>query len=128
MWETHGSASTEPVIFCCGKRLQRSFGAAAVFCCDDCCDTSLVTDCPAVTVRTPSEYCVLVLQGDPVRVRNNRPLLCLAFAISQRACGINWVYHALTGECSLFYPYLRINRLHFLFLLKNHKKVKEGCK
>ena len=36
--------------------------------------------------------------GDPVRNRNNRPLLCLAFAISQRACPIVWVYHALTGE------------------------------
>ena len=35
-------------------------------------------------------------QGDSVRNRNNRPLLCLAFAISQRACRADWVYHALT--------------------------------
>ena len=60
---------------------------------------------------------LLMLFGNPVGIRNNRPLLCL----SQRACGINWVYHALTGECSLIYPYLRINRLHFF--VKHHKKL-----
>ena len=52
-------------------------------------------------------------QGDPVRNRNNRPLLCWAYALSQRAWPIVWVYHALTGECSLIYPYLRINGLRF---------------
>ena len=114
--------------FVAEKRLQRSFGTAAVFCCDGCCDASLVTDCPAVTVRTPSEYCVLILQGDPVRVRNNRPLLCLAVAISQRACGINWVDHALTGECNLVCPYLRAGRLHSFYLCDDHKTVREGCK
>ena len=57
--------------------------------------------------------------GDPVRNRNNRPLLCLAFAISQRACCTNWVFHALTGECSLIYPYLRINGVHFFCFREN---------
>ena len=61
-----------------------------------------------------------------MRNRNNRPLLCLAFAISQRACCINWVYHALTGECSLIYPYLRINRMHSFLLAEKPHEPKGG--
>ena len=34
--------------------------------------------------KAGTEYSVQ--SGDSVRNRNNRPLLCLAFAISQRAC------------------------------------------
>ena len=48
--------------------------------------------------------------------------LSISLAISQRASRVDWVYHALTGECSLIYPYLRINRLHFLFCGKTTKR------
>lgn len=117
--KTLGSASTEPVVFCCGK----TAAATQVL---GCCSFFAVTVCVglipldllialAVTARKPTEYCLSMRCGDPVRNRNNRPLLCLAspLAISQRASRVDWVYHALTGECSLIYPYLRINRLHF---------------
>ena len=33
-------------------------------------------DSPGGAARKPTEYCLLVWQGDPVRIRNNRPLLC----------------------------------------------------
>ena len=33
-------------------------------------------DSPGGAGRSPTEYCLLVWQGDPVRIRNNRPLLC----------------------------------------------------
>ena len=34
MWETHGSASTEPVIFCCGKTAAAFLlGVLQLFCC-----------------------------------------------------------------------------------------------
>ena len=93
--KTLGSASTEPVIFCCGKTAAASLliGDAA-FSVLGCGLFPLLTAFPQST-----EYCLGIPYGDPVRIRNNRPLLCL----SQRACGINWVYHALTGECSLIY-------------------------
>ena len=59
--KTLGSASTEPVLFCCGKTAAAVlFWAAAAFC----------------FFCAPTEYCLLVWQGDPVRIRNNRPLLC----------------------------------------------------
>ena len=81
-----------------------------------------------VTAREPIEYCLSVRYGDPVRIRNNRPLLYLAFAISQRACYADWVYHALTGECNHVCPYLRADGLHFFCLRENHITVREGCK
>ena len=73
---------------------------------------------PAVQSATQLNIALLMPIGDPVRIRNNRPLLCF----SQRAFGINRVFHALTGECSRIYPYLRINRLHFLFCGKTTKQ------
>ena len=92
--------------FCCGNT------AAAIH--GDRCSFLLLSVrlCPlgaaqTAAVRKPTEYCLSMRPGDPVRNRNNRPLLCLASAISQKACHIDWVYHALTGECSLFCPYLR---------------------
>ena len=77
--KTLGSASTEPVIFCCGK----TAAAARVW---GCCSFFAVTVCVwippsarialTVTVRKPTEYCLSMRYGDPVRNRNNRPLLC----------------------------------------------------
>ena len=103
MWETQGSASTEPVIFCCGKRGSNPSGLLFFV----SVGVLPLHDCPGGHCRKPTEYCLLMPQGDPVRIRNNRPLLCL----SQRAWGINWVYHALTGECNRVCPYLRTKRL-----------------
>ena len=65
-------------------------------------------------------------KGEPVRVRNNRPLLCLARAISQRACRFDRVFHALTGECNLVCPYLGADRLHSFCLRRNHMKGEGG--
>ena len=53
------------------------FGSAAAF----CCTAGRVTnpphmDSPGGAERSPTEYCLLARQGDPVRIRNNRPLLC----------------------------------------------------
>ena len=31
----------------------------------------------AIIARKPTEYCLSMRYGDPVRIRNNRPLLCL---------------------------------------------------
>ena len=52
-----------------------SLGVAAVFCFADQLNIAL-------SMR----------RGDPVRIRNNRPLLYLARAMSQRACHIDWVF------------------------------------
>ena len=123
--KTLGSASTEPVVFCCGKTAAATLfvGLLQLFCCGcPCADSPSAQIAWTVTARKPTEYCLSMRYGDPVRNRNNRPLLCLAFAISQRACGINWVYHALTGECSLIYPYLRINGLHFFVCERTTKQ------
>ena len=54
-----------------------------------CCSFFAVTVCVglipldllialAVTARKLTEYCLSMWYGDPVRNRNNRPLLCLA--------------------------------------------------
>ncbi len=59
--------------------------------------------------------------GDSVRNRNNRPLLCLAFAISQRACPIVWVYHALIGECNHACSCLRTGGLRFFIFVRTTK-------
>ena len=64
MWETQGSASTEPVIFCCGKTV-----AAAIL------RLSRLFMC-SVHTANPTEYYFMMWQGDPVKFRNNRPLLC----------------------------------------------------
>ena len=51
------------VIFVAEKRLQQLFyRVAAAF----------------LLFRRPIEYCLSIRPGDPVRIRNNRPLLCLA--------------------------------------------------
>ena len=46
--KTLGSASTEPVIFCCGKTAAAAlYRVAAVFCCDRLrADSPFCTDCP----------------------------------------------------------------------------------
>ena len=70
--KTLGSASTEPVIFCCGKTAAASLliGDAAFF-------VMAVGRSPfPQPIRNPTEYCFMVQQGDPVKIRNNRPLLC----------------------------------------------------
>jgi len=77
----HGSASTDSVVFCCGKRLQRPFTRVAaafllwpsvwVFPLDPLIAL-------AVTACDTTEYCLSMGLGDPVGNRNNRPLLCLA--------------------------------------------------
>ena len=75
------------VIFVAEKRLQRLFAELLQpFCCDRLCASPPGAPiAPAVIARSAIEYCLLMPTGDPVRIRNNRPLLCLAFAISQRA-------------------------------------------
>ena len=67
---------------------------------------------PRYAFRDPTEYCLWMPYGNPVRIRNNRPLLCF----SQRASGIHRVFHALTGECSLIDPYLRVDLVALSFL------------
>ena len=68
-----------------------------------------------VMARKPTEYCFI----DAVWESGGNPeqpsiaVFGILTAISQRASRADWVYHALTGECSLIYPYLRINGLHF---------------
>ena len=171
-WKTPGSASTDSVVFCCGKTAAAApfQGLLQFFYCDCLRGSSPGSaDCPDGHSPQPTEYCLSMrwqtenqstrvdtgrfchrfcvksrrntlciprllyaeagakdpvntaddcsqfASGDPVRNRNNRPLLCLAQAISQKACRVDWVYHALTGECSLIYPYLRINGLHFFY-------------
>ena len=85
--KTRGSASTDSVVFCCGKSAAVTLlGLLQLFCCD--CLGGFPLDlliALTVTDRKPTEYCLLTGIGDSVRTRNNRPLLCLAFAISQRA-------------------------------------------
>ena len=75
------------VLFVAEKRLQRlCVGLLRLFCCD-----CLPADPPSawiartVTDRKRTEYCLSTGFGDSVKIRNNRPLLWLAFAISQRA-------------------------------------------
>ena len=109
--KTQGSASTDSVVFCCGKTAAAALDRVAAAFCYDRRRAPPCTIAPAVIARKPTEYCLSIPFGDPVGNRNNRPLLCLALAISQRASGIHWVYHALTGECSLIHPYLRMNGL-----------------
>ena len=83
------------VIFVAENRLQRPFaGLLQLFALSACFP---LQDCPESAIRDPTEYCLWIPYGDPVRIRNNRPLLCF----SQRAYGVHWVFHALTGECSL---------------------------
>ena len=67
---TQGSASTEPVIFCCGKTAAAARCRVAVAFCFSAHQLN-ITD--------------TIGSGDPVRNRNNRPLLCWAYALSQRA-------------------------------------------
>ena len=66
--------------FVAEKRLQRLFlGLLQLFCCGRLC--GLPPDpliALTVTVRNATEYCLSTGTGDPVRNRNNRPLLCLA--------------------------------------------------
>ena len=82
-------------ILCAEKRLQQSKVIAAVFYCHQ------------VNIAYPIWFC------DPVRIRNNRPLLCLAIAMSQKAGCIGWVDHALTGECNRACAHRGSLRLHF---------------
>ena len=121
--KTHGSASTGSVIFCCGKTaaVAHLSGLLQLFCCD-CLRGSppWSADCSGGHSPQPTEYCLSMRYGDPVKIRNNRPLLCLASAISQKACRIDWVYHALIGECNLVCPYLRTDRLHSFSLHEDH--------
>ena len=121
--KTHGSASTDRCDFCCGKTAAATLfvGLLQLFV---CFSLPPPQDCPEKYAASQLNIALLMLFGNPVGIRNNRPLLCL----SQRACGINWVYHALTGECSLVCPYLRANGLHSFYLRENHKTVREGCK
>ena len=64
---------------------------------------------------------------DPVKIRNNRPLLCLTKSvISQRACRIDWVYHALTGECSRVCSYLRMNGYTLFICDEDHDPIEGG--
>ena len=53
------------------------FGSAAAFLLHrrPCSDPPGM-DSPGGAAHSPTEYCLLVWQGDPVRIRNNRPLLC----------------------------------------------------
>ena len=49
------------------------------------------------------EYCLSMQSGNPVRFRNNRPFLYwIPWDPIQETFCVDWVYHALTGECSLF--------------------------
>ena len=68
------------VIFVAEKRLQRpNVGLLQFFVVAVC--AGLPPDlliALAVTTRKPTEYCLSMRYGDPVRNRNNRPLLCLA--------------------------------------------------
>ena len=94
------------------------------FCCDSRWEAPPLASlmAPAVIVRSTTEYCLLVQPGNPVRIRNNRPLLCF----SQRACCIDWVFHALTGECSLIDPYTRINLVALFFIAEKPHENEGG--
>ena len=74
MCETQGSASTEPVIFCCGKT------AAASLLIGDAAFSVMAVGSPPAHSHTASQLNIAdtIGQGDPVGNRNNRPLLCLA--------------------------------------------------
>ena len=59
----HGSASTEPVIFCCGKTAAATLfvGLPQLFCCDRLCGSFPLDLLIALTVtaRKPTEYCFI---------------------------------------------------------------------
>ena len=59
--KTQGSASTEPVVFCCGKTAAAALcRVAAVFCCGRLCvDSPSALIAWTVTARKPTEYCFI---------------------------------------------------------------------
>ena len=60
--KTLGSASTEPVVFCCGKTAAATLfvGLLQLFCCDRLrVDSPFCTDYLTVTARKPTEYCFI---------------------------------------------------------------------
>ena len=61
--KTLGSASTEPVVFCCGKTAAATLfvGLLQLFCCDRLCGSPPLDPLIALTVtaRKPTEYCFI---------------------------------------------------------------------
>ena len=96
------------VVFVVGKRPQHPYGCCGFFICQflfhlyipqnslhpgEFCGPFQILDfriCNFIGKMIPLRY--------PVKVRNDRPFLCLGDAISQKSNRIFWFYHALFGR------------------------------